>query len=59
MVDLLAHAGQLQEDFQIMKCMPFELTEAMWGSLLLGSKSRGHLELSEFAARKLVELEPR
>jgi len=40
-----------------MKCMPFEPTKAMWGSLLLGLKSCGDLELSEFAARKFVELE--
>ena len=58
MVDLLARAGQLQEAFEIIKCMPFEPTAAMWGSLLLGSKSRGDLEFSEFAATKLVELEP-
>ncbi|RHN48930.1 putative pentatricopeptide [Medicago truncatula] len=58
MVDLLARAGQLQEAFDIIKCMPFEPTAAMWGSLLLGSKSRDDLEFSEFAATKLVELEP-
>jgi hypothetical protein len=38
--------------------MPFEPTKAMWGSLLAGSKSQGDLDFSEFAARKLVELEP-
>lgn len=58
MIDLLARAGQLQEAFEVMRCMPFEATKAMWGSLLVGSKSQGDLEFSEFAARKLVELEP-
>ncbi|GAU11201.1 hypothetical protein TSUD_341900 [Trifolium subterraneum] len=58
MVDLLARGGQVQEAFEIMRCMPFEPTTAMWGSLLVGSKTQGDLEFSEFAARKLVELEP-
>ncbi|KAL5060539.1 hypothetical protein RYX36_032143 [Vicia faba] len=58
MVDLLARAGRLQEAFEIMRCMPFEPTKAMWGSLLIGSKSQGNFEFSEFVARKLVEMEP-
>ncbi|CAL5194450.1 unnamed protein product [Lathyrus oleraceus] len=58
MVDLLARAGQLKEAFEIMRCMPFEPTKAMWGSLLIGSKSQGNFEFSEFVARKLVEMEP-
>lgn len=58
MVDLLARSGSLHEAFEIMRCMPFEPSKAMWGSLLAGSKSRGDLEFAEFAARKLVELEP-
>ncbi|CAK8544321.1 unnamed protein product [Lathyrus sativus] len=58
MVDLLARAGRLQEAFKIMRCMPFEPTKAMWGSLLIGSKFQGNFEFSEFVARKLVEMEP-
>jgi pentatricopeptide repeat protein len=58
MVDLLARAGRIRDAFEIMRCMPFEPTKAMWGSLLAGSKSQGDLDFSEFAARKLVELEP-
>ncbi|KAE9615865.1 putative tetratricopeptide-like helical domain-containing protein [Lupinus albus] len=57
-VDLFARSGCLQEAIELMKCMPFEPTKAMWGSLLVGSKSQGDLEFSEFAAKKLVELEP-
>ncbi|KAI4349639.1 hypothetical protein L6164_010203 [Bauhinia variegata] len=58
MVDLLARAGRPKEAFEFIRGMPFEPTKAMWGSLLASSKSRGDLEFSEFAARKLVELEP-
>lgn len=58
MVDLLARSGRLKEAFEFMRWMPFEPTKAMWGSLLVSSKSQGDLEFSEFAAKKLVELEP-
>ncbi|OIW17416.1 hypothetical protein TanjilG_22528 [Lupinus angustifolius] len=58
MVDLFARSGCLQEAIELMRCMPFEPTKAMWGSLLVGSKSQCDLEFSEFAAKKLVELEP-
>ncbi|XP_061369404.1 pentatricopeptide repeat-containing protein At5g56310-like [Gastrolobium bilobum] len=58
MVDILARSGRFQEAFEFMRYMPFEPTKAMWGSLLVSSKSQGDLEFSEFAARKLVELEP-
>lgn len=58
MVDLLARSGSLREAFEVMRCMPFEPTKVMWGSLLVSSKSQGDLEFSEFVARKLVELEP-
>lgn len=58
MVDLLTRSGFLQEAMEIMRCMPFEPTKPMWGSLSIGSKSQGDLEFSEFAAKKLIELEP-
>ena len=58
MVDLLARSGRLQEALEFIRYMPFEPTKAMWGSLLVSSKSQGDLAFSEFAARKLVELEP-
>lgn len=58
MVDLLARSGRLKEAFEFMRWMPFAPTKAMWGSLLVSSKSQGDLEFSEFAAKKLVELEP-
>lgn len=57
-VDILARSGRFKEAFDFMRHMPFEPTKAMWGSLFASSKSQGDLEFSEFAARKLVELEP-
>lgn len=58
MFDLLVRAGWLQEVFEIIRCMPFEPTEGIWGSLLVYYKSQGDFEFSEFTARKLVEMKP-
>ncbi|KAF3436418.1 hypothetical protein FNV43_RR23510 [Rhamnella rubrinervis] len=58
MIDLFSRAGFLADAFKCIKEMPFEPTKAMWGSLLAGGRANGDVELSEFAAWKLVELEP-
>jgi pentatricopeptide repeat protein len=58
MIDLFARAGYLEDAFKFIREMPFEPTKAMWGSLLAGSRARGNLEFSEFAAWKLVKLDP-
>ncbi|XP_038898992.1 pentatricopeptide repeat-containing protein At5g56310-like [Benincasa hispida] len=58
MVDLLARYGCIEAAFVLIKDMPFEATKAMWGSLLAGSRAHGGLEVSEIAAKKLVEMEP-
>ncbi|GAB4841158.1 hypothetical protein Ancab_021903 [Ancistrocladus abbreviatus] len=38
--------------------MPFRPTKSMWGALLAGGRAHKDLEFGEFAAWKLVELEP-
>ncbi|KAE8676765.1 DNA mismatch repair protein PMS1-like [Hibiscus syriacus] len=58
MIDLLTRARCLDDAFKLLKEMPFEPTKSIWGSLLTGCRSHGNLELSEIAAKKLVELEP-
>ncbi|KAJ9171847.1 hypothetical protein P3X46_015156 [Hevea brasiliensis] len=58
MVDLFARAGHLDEAFKFIREMPFEPTIPMWGSLLAVCRAQRNLELSEFVAKKLVELEP-
>ncbi|KAM1697194.1 hypothetical protein TB1_030641 [Malus domestica] len=58
MIDLLARSGCLEDALKCLKEMPFEPTITIWGSLLGGAKSQGNLELSEFAAWKLGELDP-
>ncbi|KAJ4956258.1 hypothetical protein NE237_013041 [Protea cynaroides] len=58
MIDMFGRAGCLDEAFEFMGKMPFEPTKVMWGAFLAGCRAHGNLELSEFAGRKLVELEP-
>ncbi|XP_059625712.1 pentatricopeptide repeat-containing protein At5g66520-like [Cornus florida] len=58
MIDLLARAGCLEDAFKCIKEIPFEPTTAMWGALLAGCRAHGDLELSEFAAWKLIQLAP-
>ncbi|KAJ6319821.1 hypothetical protein OIU78_015261 [Salix suchowensis] len=57
MIDLLTHAGCLDEAFKLIKEMPFEASKSIWGSFLTGCRACGNLELSEFAAKKLAELD--
>lgn len=59
MVHLLARAGHLQDALKVATQMGGpQPTESMWGALLSGARMHGDLELSELAARKLVELAP-
>ncbi|CAL5425174.1 unnamed protein product [Camellia sinensis] len=58
LVDLFARSGYLEEAFKIIKEMPFEPTKPVWGAFLAGCRAHGNLELSEFAAWKLIELQP-
>lgn len=58
MIDLLGRSGFLYEAQEFIEWMPFEPNSVMWGALLTGSRVHGDLELSEFAARRLLELEP-
>ncbi|PIN00788.1 hypothetical protein CDL12_26710 [Handroanthus impetiginosus] len=59
MVDLLARSKCLDEAFRLIKEMPFEPTVSIWGALLAGCRAEANFELSEIAAWKLVELEPK
>ncbi|KAL6214848.1 hypothetical protein ACLB2K_014280 [Fragaria x ananassa] len=58
MIDLLARAGCLEAAVKCLREMPYQPTKAILGSLLAVGKTHGDLPLSEFAAAKLVELEP-
>uniref|UniRef100_A0A2N9IZ22 DYW domain-containing protein n=1 Tax=Fagus sylvatica TaxID=28930 RepID=A0A2N9IZ22_FAGSY len=58
MVDLLGRAGKLQDAISIIKEMPMEPTESVWGAFLTGCRIHGDTELASFAADKVFELGP-
>ncbi|KQJ91779.1 pentatricopeptide repeat-containing protein At2g22410, mitochondrial [Brachypodium distachyon] len=58
MIDLLGKIGLLEEAFEVAKGMPMETDEAGWGALLNACRMYGNVEIGEFAADKLVQLNP-
>ncbi|XAR59457.1 hypothetical protein NMG60_11015299 [Bertholletia excelsa] len=58
MIDMLARSGHLEDAYKMIKEMPFKPTKAIWSAFLAGCRAHGDLELSEFAAWKLIELDP-
>ncbi|CAL2259142.1 unnamed protein product [Prunus armeniaca] len=58
MVDLLGRAGRLVEAANLIKEMPFEPHSAIFGTLLGACRIHKNLELAEFAAKKLLDLDP-
>lgn len=58
LVDLLGRAGMLVEAFKIVREMKIKATAGIWGALLGASRIHRSLELGEYAAEKLLELEP-
>eukprot|EP01018_Ginkgo_biloba_P006084 Gb_02808 [translate_table: standard] len=58
MVDLLGRAGYLEEAQSFINKMPFEPDAGVWGALLGGCRIHSNIELGEFAANQLFELEP-
>ncbi|KAI7994757.1 Pentatricopeptide repeat-containing protein [Camellia lanceoleosa] len=59
MVDLLGWANLLVEAVKFIMSFPIRSDVVMWRSLLFACKSHGNVELAEFAANKIEELEPR
>ncbi|KAM0860740.1 hypothetical protein ACQ4PT_046349 [Festuca glaucescens] len=57
-IDLLGKSGLLEEAFEVAKGMPLEAGEAGWGALLHACRMHGNLEIGEWAADKLVKLDP-
>ncbi|KAJ4958311.1 hypothetical protein NE237_025422 [Protea cynaroides] len=58
MVDMLGRAGLLQEALGLIKEMPLEPNDGVWGALLLACRIHGNAELGELAAKNLFHLEP-
>lgn len=59
MVDLLGRAGQMNEAREVVKAMPFEPDTRVWGPLLSACKTHSETRFAEFAAEKLITMEPK
>ncbi|XP_059668440.1 putative pentatricopeptide repeat-containing protein At5g52630 [Cornus florida] len=57
-VDLLGRAGKLQDALSVVKEMPIQPTESVWGALLTGCRIHGDTELAAYAADRVFELGP-
>ncbi|KAI3733004.1 hypothetical protein L1987_64218 [Smallanthus sonchifolius] len=56
MVDILGRANKVQEALAVIKEMPMQPTECVWGALLTGCRLHGDTELAAYAADKVFEL---
>ncbi|GAB2282454.1 hypothetical protein Dimus_016996 [Dionaea muscipula] len=57
-VDLLARAGRVEEASDLISTMPYEPGIAVWVALLSGCRNHGNFLIGEFAAKRVLELEP-
>ncbi|XP_062217821.1 pentatricopeptide repeat-containing protein At3g22690-like [Phragmites australis] len=58
LVDLLGRAGFLKEAFNLANSLPKDPGFVIWSSLLAACRSRGNVEMAEFAASKLADAKP-
>ncbi|GMY36094.1 pentatricopeptide repeat-containing protein At1g08070, chloroplastic [Fagus crenata] len=58
MIDLLGRAGMFDEAETLMNSMEMKPDGAIWGSLLGACRVHGRVELGEYVAEHLFELEP-
>ena len=58
MVDLYCRANHLRKAMELIETMPFPPNVIIWGSLMSACQNHGEVELGEFAAKQLLELEP-
>ncbi|KAE8677409.1 Pentatricopeptide repeat-containing protein [Hibiscus syriacus] len=59
MVDLLGRAGKLREAVDLIKKMPFKPHSTIFGTLLGACRIHKNLEIAEFAAQNLLNLDPK
>ncbi|TVU13460.1 hypothetical protein EJB05_40518, partial [Eragrostis curvula] len=58
MVDVLGRSGNLQEAVQVIRDMKVMPDSRIWGALLASCRTHSDSKLADFAAQKLMELEP-
>ncbi|XP_020114514.1 pentatricopeptide repeat-containing protein At2g22410, mitochondrial [Ananas comosus] len=58
MVDLLGRAGHLDEAEELVRTMPMKPDAVVWGALFFACRMHGNVSMGEWAAQKLLELDP-
>lgn len=56
MVDLLSRAGMLKEASDLIKSMPMEPNDVIWGSFLAACRTLKNVEMAAYAAERVKEL---
>lgn len=59
MVELLGHAGYLQEAEGFISMLPSQASPSLWRSLLGACRIHGDVDMGECIAKRLLELDPR
>nr|XP_015618463.1 LOW QUALITY PROTEIN: pentatricopeptide repeat-containing protein At3g29230-like [Oryza sativa Japonica Group] len=58
MIDLLGRGGLIKEAVDLIKSMPWEPNEVIWGSLLSACRLHKNVEYAEIAVNELSKLQP-
>ncbi|KAL5983407.1 hypothetical protein ACLOJK_017492 [Asimina triloba] len=58
-VDMLGRAGRVMEAYDLIKGMPFEADESVWGALLGACKVHKNVDMGKLAAEKVLGLKPK
>ncbi|XP_006664140.3 pentatricopeptide repeat-containing protein At3g29230 [Oryza brachyantha] len=58
MIDLLGRGGLIKEAIDLIKSMPWEPNEVIWGSLLSACRLHKNVEYAEIAVNELSKLQP-
>lgn len=58
MVDLFGRANLVREALEIVEQMPFAPNVVIWGSLMVACRILNELELGEFAAKRVLDINP-
>lgn len=59
LIELLCRSGHLEEAEELIHSMPFDPDSVVWSSLLSGSAMSGRVDLAEYAAERLLSIDPR
>lgn len=58
LVDALGRAGLLEEALEVIRSMPMNPDAVMWGTLLSACWRHENIEIGQWVAKKIIELDP-